>query len=581
MIKIDRSLAKKKNSITSMILVFLLILASLSPILTAYHIKNADLKVKDEQTNGPIEIRKYVLIDGEEHKIYQTENNSILRFRVKIKYHDTDGEGENFLLKDIVIKDKLPDEMKYLDNASIPADSITNDDKTIEWNFTNKLVLTEKEDEYPDNITIDFDVKVEKEGILKNTAEVTGLELCKGIERYNETSINITVGSIEKYHLNVETIGKGKVIKTPEKNKYLQNEEVILKAIPEENWKFYYWNGELSGNESIKSIIMDKNKTISAHFRKNNTGEKLKINITKPKKQFSYFYNIPIGLKIQQTKIVGPITIKTKVENESEIEKVEFYIDGKLKNTDEKYPYEWTWWFKPIDLIDLYEIKVVAYDKHGNNNSDNITVHRERPKILLSGLAKIIINLFGKDLDNNFWNNLEKDKLKKFILIAGGVLIAGSIIRLLRNRGDETEPDETEPDETDPVEPDNKNANEKPVAKISGPYQGEIDQKISFDASDSYDPNGDSMTYKWDFGDGNTAYGEKVTHIYKKPGKYTIKLTLEDTQGLTETEKRTIEITDKDKSKEEDTTFWYIVTGLSTGLLATLGTLYFRRRYFV
>ncbi len=395
MIKIGGPTNNRKYSITSITLVLLLILVSLSPIITANNIKNKDLKVQNEQIDGSIELRKYVLKDNKELTSYKTENNSIIRFRIIVKYHDTDGKGEGFMLKDIVIKDTLPDEMKYLDNASIQPDSITNKDKTIEWDFTNKLVLTEKEDEYPDTITLEFDVKVEKEGIIKNTAEVKGLELCNGIERYNQTNITITVGPIEEYTLNVETTGEGKVIRTPEKNKYRANEEVTIKAIPEENWKFYQWSGELSGNESIKSIIMDENKTITAHFTKNNSIENPKVNITKPKKQFSYFYNIPIGVKIFQTKIVGPITIKTKVESENEIEKVEFYIDGKLKHTDEEHPYQWTWWFKPIDLVDIYDIKVVAYDTQGNNNSDNITVHRERPKLLLSGLAKIIKNLLN------------------------------------------------------------------------------------------------------------------------------------------------------------------------------------------
>lgn len=38
--------------------------------------------------------------------------------------------------------------------------------------------------------------------------------------------------------------------------------------------------------------------------------------------------------------------------------------------------------------------------------------------------------------------------------------------------------------------------------------------EVTFNAEDSYDANGDELTYTWDFGDGNTAEGAIVTHTY-------------------------------------------------------------------
>ncbi len=659
---------KKIYSIIAITTVTILIISSLTPILSASCIKSSDLTINSEEFASCMEVRKYILVDNEEFTNYETENGSIVRFRINITYHDVDGEAvgnepNGYILKNIVITDILPKGLIYRNNATREADDISNDNRVIEWNLTDEVALTELEDSHPDTYTLEFDVEVSKEGTLKNKVEVNAIESCYDLPRYNESEAILTVTTTETYNLNIDitgqgtvtkypdnynylqgeevtleaientgwvfdhwegaeidgstdktetitmnsdknlkvyfieietpkytletnTVGQGIITKNPNKTEYFQGSEVVLTAIPKEGWVFECWSGDISGNENVKSITINENKTVTAHFKENGSIEKPTVEIKKPKKHISYFYNIPIGfrLRAKKTKIIGPITIKAKADSDVGIEKVEFYINGKLKHTDKNFPYRWTWWIKPIDLTDSYNVTVVAYDKEGNKNSDQITVHRERPKFLLSKIAIIGKIIFGDDWDindDNFWDDIDKDKLKKFVLIAGGVLAAGSIIRLLRNRGDETEPEETDPDKTDPDDPDNKNANEKPVAKISGPYEGETDQKISFDASDSYDPNGDSMTYKWDFGDGNTAYGEKVTHIYKKPGKYTIKLTIEDTHGSTETEKRTIEIIDKDKSKEEDTTFWYIVTGLSTGLLATLGTLYFRRRYFV
>ncbi len=52
-----------------------------------------------------------------------------------------------------------------------------------------------------------------------------------------------------------------------------------------------------------------------------------------------------------------------------------------------------------------------------------------------------------------------------------------------------------------------------------------------FDGSSSSDPDGDLLSYTWDFGDGDTAKGARVTHIYKKRGKYKVVLKVDDNSG--------------------------------------------------
>ncbi len=49
-----------------------------------------------------------------------------------------------------------------------------------------------------------------------------------------------------------------------------------------------------------------------------------------------------------------------------------------------------------------------------------------------------------------------------------------------------------------------------------------------FDGSGSYDADADNLSYIWDFGDGATANGEKVTHVYTKNGDYKVILTVDD-----------------------------------------------------
>lgn len=73
--------------------------------------------------------------------------------------------------------------------------------------------------------------------------------------------------------------------------------------------------------------------------------------------------------------------------------------------------------------------------------------------------------------------------------------------------------------------------NAPPVAEPNGPYQGALYQAILFSAKSSYDPDGEIAEYLWDFGDGGTARGETVAHVYQKPGQYTVCLTVVDDEG--------------------------------------------------
>jgi PKD repeat protein len=66
----------------------------------------------------------------------------------------------------------------------------------------------------------------------------------------------------------------------------------------------------------------------------------------------------------------------------------------------------------------------------------------------------------------------------------------------------------------------------------SYPRAGDI---VRFDASTSYDANGEITNYAWNFGDGNTGSGEQTVHSYLENGDYVVALTLTDDQGATAT----------------------------------------------
>ncbi len=86
-------------------------------------------------------------------------------------------------------------------------------------------------------------------------------------------------------------------------------------------------------------------------------------------------------------------------------------------------------------------------------------------------------------------------------------------------------------------------ANEPPIAVVGGPYSGEAGNTlIQFDGSASSDPDGDPLTYSWDFGDGDTTSGAMPTHTYASAGNYQVSLVVNDGTVDSETSITTAEI---------------------------------------
>ncbi len=55
---------------------------------------------------------------------------------------------------------------------------------------------------------------------------------------------------------------------------------------------------------------------------------------------------------------------------------------------------------------------------------------------------------------------------------------------------------------------------------------------FTFDATSSFDSDNQSLTYRWDFGDGTISEEPIVTHRYKRGGEYNVILSVQDTSGL-------------------------------------------------
>ncbi len=92
--------------------------------------------------------------------------------------------------------------------------------------------------------------------------------------------------------------------------------------------------------------------------------------------------------------------------------------------------------------------------------------------------------------------------------------------------------------------------NVKPEAMFTyKPSKPREDEMITFNASSSYDPDGDIMKYSWDFdGDGVIdAYGMEVTHKYSKKRDYRVILTVEDDDGAKDLYDLVITVREKER----------------------------------
>jgi PKD repeat protein len=82
--------------------------------------------------------------------------------------------------------------------------------------------------------------------------------------------------------------------------------------------------------------------------------------------------------------------------------------------------------------------------------------------------------------------------------------------------------------------------NQPPTASLvitTGTPAGASPLTVGFNAGGSSDPEGEELSFAWDFGDGATATGgAQISHQYTTPGNYTATVTVTDPQGAGDSE---------------------------------------------
>ncbi len=93
-------------------------------------------------------------------------------------------------------------------------------------------------------------------------------------------------------------------------------------------------------------------------------------------------------------------------------------------------------------------------------------------------------------------------------------------------------------------------SNNHPLASFTyTPENPVINQTITFNASNSTDPDGTIEKYEWDFGDGNITNTTEaiITHSYSQAGDYVVNLTVTDDEGAKNTASKTITVSPLEK----------------------------------
>jgi len=87
------------------------------------------------------------------------------------------------------------------------------------------------------------------------------------------------------------------------------------------------------------------------------------------------------------------------------------------------------------------------------------------------------------------------------------------------------------------------------------PASPEVDETVTFDASNSSDRNGNIVSYEWDYGDQTTGSGVNSTHAYSSEGIYTVTLTIIDNDGIADIATKLITVMPKPLPPEASFTF--------------------------
>ena len=164
----------------------------------------------------------------------------------------------------------------------------------------------------------------------------------------------------------------------------------------------------------------------------------------------------------------------------------------------------------------------------------------------LSGQAPFTVNLDGSsssgDIQLANWN-LGDDTIQSGMTIEHTYSTPGNyeVVLTITDSDGKTDTEDITITVTEPSGSDENQAPESVITSSSN--SGSSPLQISFSGLKSVDPDGQIISYLWDFGDGSTGSGTNITHTYTVKGDYTVSLTVLDNDGSHDTATSTVHVT--------------------------------------
>jgi hypothetical protein len=341
----------------------------------------------------------------------------------------------------------------------------------------------------------------------------------------------------DTYTLTINKIGSGNgIVEFTPLGPYNAGEVVTLWANASVGSSFDGWTGNLSGTNSPEVLVMDSNKTVNAQFVLNPT-------IT---------YNLTIDIIGSGTTNPSPGTYSFVADSLVNIEAISdsdwnfSHWNGEFNSTQNNTSII----INSDKIITANFVETPVYilkiSINGNGTTNPIAGNH-------SYLAETIVSLEAiaesKWIFDNWSGDINTTENQTTILINNNKNITANFEEDPSGGSDDGDSDDGSSNGNDggneggnpsiiPTTPILPPAtilpdNESPIANASAgePYYGFIDEEITFNASFSYDPDGNITDWLWNFSDGTNVSGEIVTHIFSEPGIYIVNLTVIDEVG--------------------------------------------------
>ncbi|MDQ3291258.1 MAG: putative Ig domain-containing protein [Bacteroidota bacterium] len=157
---------------------------------------------------------------------------------------------------------------------------------------------------------------------------------------YDQKQITVKVTQLQYYTLQVGITGSGRVTREPLQEKYADGTKVTLTAIPSEGYVFTGWSGDATGTNPSISLILDRNKKVTANFTATPEEEEIKLDVLNAETN-KVITSLTEGLVLNLAAITTNKLNIQATTNPDKIKSVKFELSGKQSHTiiESRAPY--------------------------------------------------------------------------------------------------------------------------------------------------------------------------------------------------------------------------------------------------